>query len=570
MLKDSIKDIVAQLQNGQLSKEEALERIELLKKQASSPVAKQITQSELSIYEPSLKSLEQLEQAQANAETVTIFIATDKKIHQAIERHFTGQCQILSPNEEGISIAQTVLVQLFQVLKSWLLQKQSSASMIRVVSFQDSETVDLSISIAALLKTVQQENPQLHCRSLHLPAAMAFKPQLEEVITAHSTPYTHSIIQESGIAACRSWQPVENAQSSIPWKSNKVYLISGGVGKLGLQIAEEIANTTQGCTLVLFGRSRLSPATEKAIQALREKALVVDYWQVNVSDAGEVHYFIHAVTSLYGTPNGMIHLAGIYQDNYITRKSEAEFKAVLAPKITGAVLLDEATRDMKLDFFILFSSIAGVVGNVGQSDYAAANGFLNAFATYRNTLVAKGKRFGHTLAINWPFWTGGGMQMNPAYQEELREKFGLKITPTEGMAAFYKCWGSRLTEAMVLKGDQTKLSAWINEEKPLLAPIVSKAIQPSRHIQSKLVTALTSLIAKNIKTHPTNIERFVSFERYGIDSFMITRINTALAAIFPRLSKTVFYEYPNVDELSTFLLAQFPQESAKWVGEVSV
>src|SRR5690606_8243294 len=106
--------------------------------------------------------------------------------------------------------------------------------------------------------------------------------------------------------------------------------------------------------------------------------------------------------------------AGVLDDAYLTRKDPEAARVVLAPKIDGAVHLDEATRDINLEFFVFCSSITGVLGNVGQTDYAAANGFLDGFAAERAGRIAAGTRRGTTVSIAWPLWRDGGMRVDEA------------------------------------------------------------------------------------------------------------------------------------------------------------
>ncbi|WOI51955.1 ketoreductase domain-containing protein [Bacillus amyloliquefaciens] len=83
-------------------------------------------------------------------------------------------------------------------------------------------------------------------------------------------------------------------------------------------------------------------------------------------------------------------------------QTENERKTVMAPKVKGLINLDEAAKDVRLDFFILFSSLAGGMGNPGQAGYAAANAFMDVYAARRNRLVRDNKRSGQTLSVNWP------------------------------------------------------------------------------------------------------------------------------------------------------------------------
>ncbi|WOH97328.1 ketoreductase domain-containing protein [Bacillus amyloliquefaciens] len=98
-----------------------------------------------------------------------------------------------------------------------------------------------------------------------------------------------------------------------------------------------------------------------------------------------------------GRSNGWTH-------NYILNQTENERKTVMAPKVKGLINLDEAAKDVRLDFFILFSSLAGGMGNPGQAGYAAANAFMDVYAARRNRLVRDNKRSGQTLSVNWPLY----------------------------------------------------------------------------------------------------------------------------------------------------------------------
>lgn len=115
---------------------------------------------------------------------------------------------------------------------------------------------------------------------------------------------------------------------------------------------------------------------------------------------------LQSICRNFGTIHGIVHSAGVIRDNFIIKKTQDELKEVLAPKVAGLVNLDQASKDLSLDFFILFSSLAGSLGNPGQADYATANAFMDTYAGYRNALVALRKRQGQTLSIGWPLYNG--------------------------------------------------------------------------------------------------------------------------------------------------------------------
>src|SRR5207302_4916271 len=140
-------------------------------------------------------------------------------------------------------------------------------------------------------------------------------------------------------------------------------------------------------------------------------------------------------------------------DNFILKKTGAEFAEVLSPKVRGTYNLDEASRDVELDFFVLFSSLAGALGNLGQADYAAANGFMDQFAMYRNGLVAAKQRKGRTRSINWPLWQAGGMKIDPVSQELLQQSTGIQPMQTAiGIQAFYRSLVMSCDQMLVAEG----------------------------------------------------------------------------------------------------------------------
>ena len=156
----------------------------------------------------------------------------------------------------------------------------------------------------------------------------------------------------------------------------------------------------------------------------------MSYRQLDLGDLDQVQQLIAAIKDEYGQLNGILHSAGMIADNFILKKSGAQFSEVLAPKVTGAFNLDRASQDVELDFFVLFSSVAGAMGNLGQADYATANGFMDQFATYRNRQVAAKERYGRTRSINWPLWQAGGMGVDPASQERLQQTTGMQPMQT--------------------------------------------------------------------------------------------------------------------------------------------
>ncbi|SBS34854.1 Phthiocerol/phenolphthiocerol synthesis polyketide synthase type I PpsE [Marinomonas spartinae] len=237
--------------------------------------------------------------------------------------------------------------------------------------------------------------------------------------------------------ACRfqeDYQPVKVSQDipGLPanFKDDGVYLITGGLGGLGLLVAEHIADTCNA-TLVLTYRSSLPPRDQwhtwikehpvddtmstklAGILHLESKGNKVDLVEVDVCD----YQGMSDLFASYYHVDGIFHTAGIAGGGIIPLKTDEDCASVLDSKVKGALLLDELTKDSQPDFLILFSSITSLVGDSARIDYCSGNAFLDAFAHYRNQ-----SRSGRTVAINWGKWGDVGMAFK--YIKELDEKDG--------------------------------------------------------------------------------------------------------------------------------------------------
>jgi polyketide synthase PksN len=272
----------------------------------------------------------------------------------------------------------------------------------------------LKVGLSALLKTAHLEHPKIFGQVLLIKER---NQPLEWLLEENrSSLEDQEILYEKGKRLVRTWEELKEISPlpRSPWKDHGVYLITGGAGALGLLFAKEIASKAAGATIILTGRSALSAEKEKKLEAIRALGSSVDYIQFNRKEQGAIDGLIKAIQKQYGTLNGVLHCAGVTRDSFFLKKTEEQFREVLHPKVADTIDLDQATRALALDFFVLFSSIVGAFGNIGQADYAAANGFMDSFAAVRNSQVACGERQGHTVSINWPYWQEGGMQLDDA------------------------------------------------------------------------------------------------------------------------------------------------------------
>ena len=191
--------------------------------------------------------------------------------------------------------------------------------------------------------------------------------------------------------------------SSSPRKlhPDSSYLITGGLGGLGLKVAAQLVD--EGARhLVLAGRGAPGEAARSAIAALRESGAAVSVVAADVAKPADVQRLVAACQDLAPLA-GVIHAAGVLRDAVVANQTAESFAAVMAAKALGAWNLHQATQDLPLDHFICFSSMAALVGSPGQTNYAAANACVDALIHGRRTAGLPG------LAIDWGPWAEVGM-----------------------------------------------------------------------------------------------------------------------------------------------------------------
>ncbi len=168
------------------------------------------------------------------------------------------------------------------------------------------------------------------------------------------------------------------------FRADGTYLVTGGLGDLGLSLAEHLAERGAG-SLALLGRSAPSRDVTARIEELRAAGVRVAVVHADVADTLSLDLALATIRAELPPLRGVFHAAGVLRDAVVRTLDPAGVAEVLAPKVDGAAHLDQLTADDPLDLFVLFSSAAGLVGNVGQAAYAAANTYLDALAEARRS-----------------------------------------------------------------------------------------------------------------------------------------------------------------------------------------
>ncbi|HEY0945242.1 MAG TPA: SDR family NAD(P)-dependent oxidoreductase, partial [Opitutaceae bacterium] len=447
----------------------------------------------------------------------------------------------------------------------------------------DAMTEPLSAAVAGFARSVALEQPW--CRGRVVAVGLALSEDARALWSAveseldGSDPADVEIrIGDQGRVARRlaAWEPTIRDLPPDALRRDGAWIVTGGAGGLGQIFAEELVRLG-AAAIVLVGRRHSDARLEPRLAKLRAGGARVEYVSADISDEGQVRALTGGVRARHGCIRGVIHSAGVLRDAFLRKKTPEAFATVLAPKIWGTRCLDEATRGDDLDAFVLFSSTAALTGNAGQTDYAAGNRFMDEFAAWRNRAAARGERRGRAVSINWPLWREGGMQVNEAAEEALRERLGMTpLSTAHGLAAFRAALAHDVEQVAVVEGEPAGVaSAFGSSAGGTEASIVNGPVSPLAgagasaepagstaddgdanlgRVRSAIERHLRSLVADESGVAPDRLEADAPLERYGLDSVMVMNLNRRLEKDLPGLSKTLFYEYQTLTTLTEYLL----------------
>jgi NADP-dependent 3-hydroxy acid dehydrogenase YdfG/acyl carrier protein len=373
------------------------------------------------------------------------------------------------------------------------------------------------------------------------------------------------------------------------------YIITGGLGNLGLLVARWMVK--QGARrLILMGRTPLPPRSDwyelaadhpqkmlvQNVQELETQGANVHLAALDIADEDQLSSFL-AEYKRQGWPpiRGVIHTAGVVQDELLLRMKKETFQRVLRPKLRGGWLLHQLLKEAPLDFFILFSSIGSVIASLGQGNYASANAFLDALAQYRR---AQGLP---ALSIGWGPWSIGMVEQLQLEQFYARRGIEL-ITPEIGtqilgrvqgqspahLAVISANWAmARETSplgsmppmfALLEEQDKESSTAESAEETVSLLAQLGDVQENDRH--EFLAAHLQDLIARVMQLDPTQFSSQESLSSLGMDSMMAVEVKRRIdRSLKVDISVLELLQGMSIAQLSTRLLASYHWVALKTV-----
>jgi len=246
------------------------------------------------------------------------------------------------------------------------------------------------------------------------------------------------------------------------------FLITGGLAGVGLRVAGWMVQMGAR-ELILMGRRAPDDDAAAAVASLRRAGARVHVVAGDVSREADVK----AALALVDRPlRGIMHCAGVLDDGVLSQQEWSRFAAVFAPKVTGTWLLHTLTRDLPLDFFVLFSSAVSVLGSAGQANHAAACAFQDALAWRRAAMGLP------ALAINWGPWSDIGSVVRQNVGDRLRTKGLVAMAPDQGVALLSALMRSDVPpQVAVLRADWTQLGS---DARGQVAPFFARVARAPR------------------------------------------------------------------------------------------
>ncbi|MFB6714056.1 SDR family NAD(P)-dependent oxidoreductase, partial [Streptomyces sp. NPDC056358] len=410
---------------------------------------------------------------------------------------------------------------------------------------------------------------------LDLPAEpdTATTRRLLATLAAHGTPGAeeHVALRPAERLVRRLRRTKAAAATARSWTPRGTVLITGGSGALAAHLAHRLAE--RGAEhLVLV--SRRGPEAEGATElttALEAAGARVTLASCDVTDRRQLDALLTALDRDEAPLRAVFHTAGVIDDRLLDRLDAEALAAVAAPKLTAATHLHELTRDRELDAFVLYSSVVGTLGNIGQANYAMANAALDALAAQRR---AEGLP---AVSIGWGPWADGGMTHGAA-ESQLR-RIGLEPMPAEhaldaldaalahgGTTVVAGIDWSLAAPAYTEGGDRPFLHE-IPEARAAAADAPAEQANPLRttllglaedarenHLRSLLAVEAAAVLGVE---NPATLDPERGFKDLGFDSMMAVdlsmRVQQRTGVITP---KTLIFDHPNLAAAARWLLGE--------------
>ncbi|KWX56762.1 type I polyketide synthase, partial [Mycobacterium sp. NAZ190054] len=353
-------------------------------------------------------------------------------------------------------------------------------------------------------------------------------------------------------------------------RADRSYLITGGLGAIGLHTASYLAHLGAG-DIVLTSRRAPGTDAQQAIDEITERHKCrIHVFTADVGDESEVAALLERIRAELPPLAGVAHLAGVLDDALLSQQTVERFRTTLAPKAFGAQHLDRLTRDDELDFFIVSSSVSSLFGSPGQSNYATANAFLDG-------LVAQRRAHGLPVTgVNFGPWAQGGMASSEAATANIGAQGLIPLEPSAALGALAEVVANGTGQATVVKANWQRAAKVLGSSRPPVLDLVlprpeGEATGDSellRQLQEIPVAQRAGFVTEFLQREVQNFLRLAQppaassrFLDLGTDSLMAIELRNRLHSQFGgafTINATAVFDYPTIGGLAEYLVGQLP------------
>ncbi|RDH80502.1 SDR family NAD(P)-dependent oxidoreductase [Mycolicibacterium moriokaense] len=356
---------------------------------------------------------------------------------------------------------------------------------------------------------------------------------------------------------------------------DRSYLITGGLGAIGLHTAAHLAHLGAG-DIVLTSRRPPDAHAQQVIDDITERHRCrIHTFAADVGDETEVATLLERIRAELPPLAGVVHLAGVLDDALLSQQSVQRFRTTLAPKAFGACHLDRLTADDDLDFFIVSSSVSSVFGPPGQANYATANALLDGLIARRSAqgLPATGVNFGP--------WAQGGMASSEAASANIAAQGLVPLDPSAALGALAEIVANGTGQAAVIKANWQRAAKVLGSSRPPILDVVLPSAAGEVVGDSEVLRALhetpvaqraafvTEFLQREVQNFlrlaqpPAASSRFLDL---GTDSLMAIELRNRLESQFGgafTINVTAVFDYPTIGGLAEYLVGQLPDSNVE-------